>query len=115
MRRRFSLAGGQALRRLAVVGHQRVLAALAANDRSSRRRHQLGRASIRERRDPHRHSMTWLGITGVRALDGLVNEVPLPSDAYPPLFGRAGGCDDWHSAALASVPESAPMLFLRSA
>lgn len=61
------------------------------------------------------HTMTWLGITGVRAFDSLGNEVQLPADAYLPLIGRDSGFDYWHSAAgPAEVPEPATVLLLVS-
>lgn len=53
------------------------------------------------------HTMTWLGITGVRAFDSLGDEVPLPSNFSLPLMGRDSGFNYWHSAAAPS-PEPGP-------
>ncbi len=62
------------------------------------------------------HTMTWRGITGIRAFDSLGNEVPLPSDAYLPLIGRDSGINYWYSADTAEpVPEPATALLLGSA
>lgn len=61
------------------------------------------------------HTMTWLGITGVRAFDSSGNEVPLPSGAYLPLIGQDSGFNYWYSAAEpASVPEPATGLLVAS-
>jgi hypothetical protein len=50
------------------------------------------------------HTLTWLGITGVRAFDSQGNEVALPADAYLPLIGRYSGVDYWQSAAVPELP-----------
>lgn len=61
------------------------------------------------------HTMTWMGITGVRAFDSLGNELPLPADAYLPLIGRESGFDYWYAAGGASeVPEPAAVLLVGS-
>jgi hypothetical protein len=61
------------------------------------------------------HTMTWMGITGVRAFDGLGNEVPLPPGAYLPLIGQDSGFNYWYSAVGSSeVPEPATVLLLGS-
>jgi hypothetical protein len=56
------------------------------------------------------HTMTWLGITGVRAFDSLGNEVFLPSDARLPLIGRESGFDYWYGATLVPEPSTALLL-----
>lgn len=61
-----------------------------------------GRANIVANAD-FSHTMTWLGITGIRAFDDMGNEVPLPPDVVLPLIGHDTGFDYWHSAA--PVPE----------
>lgn len=60
------------------------------------------------------HTMAWLGITGVQALDTLGNEIPLPTDFSFPLIGQVGGFDYWHSASgePAAVPEPATVFRL---
>lgn len=56
------------------------------------------------------HTMTWLGITGVRAFDSLGNEVSLPPEARLPLIGRESGFDYWYPAT--PVPEPSTVLLL---
>lgn len=58
------------------------------------------------------HTMRWLGISGVRALDGLGNEVELPSGAYIPLIGQDSGFDYWHAAP--PIPEPGTVVLLGS-
>jgi len=61
------------------------------------------------------HTMTWLGVTGIRAFDSLGNEVPLPADAVLPLIGQDSGFDYWYSADTPEqVPEPGAMVLLGS-
>jgi len=50
------------------------------------------------------HTMSWKGITGMRAFDGLGNEVALPPDIYLPLTGQDSGFDYWHAAPVPLPP-----------
>lgn len=50
------------------------------------------------------HTMSWKGITGMRAFDSLGNEVALPPDIYLPLTGRDSGFDYWHAAPVPLPP-----------
>lgn len=55
------------------------------------------------------HTMTWGGITGIRAFDDEGNQIELPADTYVPLIGLDSGFDYWYAA---SVPEPATALLL---
>ncbi len=50
------------------------------------------------------HTMTWKGITGMRAFDSLGNEVVLPPDTYLPLMGQDSGFDYWQAAPVPLPP-----------
>ena len=57
------------------------------------------------------HTLTWLGITGMRVYDDLGSEVDVPPGAYLPLIGLDSGVDYWYSAAPAIPEPSTALLF----